>query len=275
VPSESVARAAPRGRLGACCQDTLSTRTCKDARDTLRAALTCAVDDETISRNPVKAVRTTRRRTVKPRRKRQAWTVDDARWFLESAWHKAEALYAAFVLVLVLGLRKGEVLGLAWDQVDLDTAELHIEQQLQRIGRRLVLREVKTDASEAPLPLPVLCVTALAIRKKQQDADKSRAGDGWIDNGLIFTTRHGTPIEPRSFNRSFDRCITAARVPRITVHRTRKTCATLLAALDVHPRVAMRILRHSKINVTMEIYTGAPSEATVEALRKLSAQLSA
>jgi hypothetical protein len=68
----------------------------------------------------------------------------------------------------------------------------------------------------------------------------------------------GTPIEPRNFNRSFDRCIVAARVPRITVHGTRKTCASLLAALDVHPRVAMRILRHSKIAVTMEIYTKAP-----------------
>ena len=92
---------------------------------------------------------------------------------------------------------------------------------------------------------------------------------------MIFTTGYGTPIEPRNFNRSFDRCITAARVPRITVHGTRKTCATLLAALEVHPRVAMLILRHSKINVTMEIYTEVPSEATVEALRKLSEQLTA
>lgn len=83
--------------------------------------------------------------------------------------------------------------------------------------------------------------------------------------GLIFTTRHGTPIEPRSF----DRCIVAAWVPRITVHSTRKTCASLLAALDVHPRVAMRILRHSKIDVTMEIYTEVPSAATRGALKKL------
>jgi integrase len=113
-------------------------------------------------------------------------------------------------------------------------------------------------------------VTALKIRKKQQDTDHERAGDGWIDTGLIFTTRHGTPIEPRNFGRSFDRCIIAARVPRITVHGTRKTCASLLAALDVHPRVAMRILRHSKIAVTMEIYTEAPSDATRDALRKLS-----
>jgi integrase len=86
--------------------------------------------------------------------------------------------------------------------------------------------------------------------------------------GLHHPARH--PIEPRNFSRSFDRCIAAARVPRITVHGTRKTCASLLAALDVHPRVAMRILRHSKIAITMEVYTEVPSDATRDALRKLS-----
>ena len=89
----------------------LSARSRKDARDTLRAALTCAVEDEIISRNPVYAVKLSNRREGR-RRKPRAWTVDDARWFLESAWHAGEALYAAFVLILVLGLRKGEVLGL-------------------------------------------------------------------------------------------------------------------------------------------------------------------
>jgi integrase len=77
-------------------------------------------------------------------------------------------------------------------------------------------------------------------------------------------------VTSRFFNRSFGRCVAAARVPSIPVHGTRKTCASLLAALDIHPRVAVRILRHSKIAVTMEIYTEAPSAATCEALRKLS-----
>jgi integrase len=86
---------------------------------------------------------------------------------------------------------------------------------------------------------------------------------------LVFTTRHGTPIEPRNFNRSFDRRIGKAGVPSITVHGTRKTCGSLLAALDTHPRVAMQILRHSKIAVTMEIYTEVPSAFTRDALRKL------
>ena len=91
----------------------------------------------------------------------------------------------------------------------------------------------------------------------------------YLDTGLVFTTRHGTALEPRNFSRSFDRCVVKAQVPRITVHGTRKTCGSLLAALDVHPRVAMQILRHSKIAVTMEIYTEVPSAATRDALKKL------
>lgn len=224
--------------VGKCCQGILSARSRRDARDTLRAALTCAVEDEVIARNPVRGRQMTERRAPRQRLMRQAWTVDDARWFLESTWHAGEALYAAFVLVLVLGLRKGEVLGLAWDQVDLDAAELYIGGQLQRVGHGLIRREVKTKTSEAPLPLPDLCVAALGIRRKQQVADRDRAGDGWIETGLVFTTRHGTPIEPRNFNRSFDRCIIAARVPRITVHGTRKTCASLLATRDALRRLS-------------------------------------
>ena len=104
---------------------------------------------------------------------------------------------------------------------------------------------------------------------KGQSADHEQAGDAWIETGLVFTTRRGTPVEPRSFDRSFDRPIVKADVPRITRHSTRKTCGSLLAALDVHPRVAMQILRHSRVAITMEIYTEVPSAATREALRRL------
>jgi integrase len=169
-----------------------------------------------------------------------------------------------------LGLRRGEVLGLTWDRINLNAGELYVDEQLQRVHHQLVRRQTKTESSDAPLPLPELCVTALKLRREEQDADRHRAGKNWIGTGLVFTTRHGTPIEPRNFNRSFDRRIIRAKVSKITVHGTRKTCGSLLAALDVHPRVAMQILRHSKIAVTMEIYTEVPSAATRDALRKLS-----
>ena len=251
--------------VGNCCQAVLSTRSRNDARDTLRAALACAVEEEMITRNLAAVVRLPAPR----RRKRQWWSVDDARRFLESARRDQEALYAAYVLILVLGLRKGDVLGLTWELVDLDAAELYVGEQVQRVGRQLLRRQTKTDASDAPLRLPDVCVAALKLRQEQQAVHRDKAKGGWLDTGLVFTTRHGTAIEPRNFNRSFDRCIAKAQVPRITVHGTRKTCGSLLAALEVHPRVAMQILRHSKIAVTMEIYTEVPSEATREALKKL------
>jgi integrase len=90
---------------------------------------------------------------------------------------------------------------------------------------------------------------------------------------LIFTTRAGTPFEPRNFNRRFETRCAKAAVRRITVHDTRHTCATLLAALDVHPRVAMRILRHAQIDVTMNVYTEVSDDRTLQALKRLGEQL--
>ena len=255
--------------IGKCCHDVLSPRSIKDARDVLRAALTCAIEDEIITRNPVAVIRLPAPR----KRKRRVWSVDEARRFLESARRDQDPFYASYVLILVLGLRKGEVLGLIWDLVNLDEAELYVGGQLQRVNGQLVRRQVKTESSEAPLPLPGLCVTALKLRSDRQTADRDQANSAWVETGLVFTTRHGTPIEPSNFDRSFNRRITTAGVPKITRHSTRKTCGSLLAALDVHPRVAMQILRHSKIAITMEIYTEVVSSATREALRKLGDQL--
>ncbi|WP_344967037.1 tyrosine-type recombinase/integrase [Streptosporangium fragile] len=106
----------------------------------------------------------------------------------------------------------------------------------------------------------------------QQEARES-AGEKWQDSDLVFTTRNGTPVEPRNFNRSFERYCEKAGVPRIRVHDTRRTCASLLAALDVHPRVAMRILRHSQISVTMNVYTQVPAPETRRALNRLNQSL--
>ncbi|MEU0572811.1 tyrosine-type recombinase/integrase [Nonomuraea sp. NPDC005983] len=101
------------------------------------------------------------------------------------------------------------------------------------------------------------------------------AGDAWKTSDLTFTTRTGTPIEPRNFNRAFETHCRRAGVPRIRVHDTRHTYASLLAALDVHPRVAMRILRHSQISMTMDVYTQIPSPETRKALDRLNERLTA
>ncbi|WP_221339903.1 tyrosine-type recombinase/integrase [Nonomuraea endophytica] len=92
-----------------------------------------------------------------------------------------------------------------------------------------------------------MCIAALRSRQKIQEEASDAAGDKWTDSGLVFTTKWGTPIEPRNLSRAFDAHCNSAGVPRIRVHDTRHTCASLLAALDVHPRVAMHILRHADL----------------------------
>jgi integrase len=254
---------------GQCCGATLSRRSVGDARAALRAALSCAVTEELISRNPAETIKLKKVR----KQRRTAWTSDEARAFLESARDGGDPLYAAYVLILVLGLRRGEVLGLVWDNVDLDGAELVVELQLQRVNRQLLHRETKTEASDAPLPLPGICLNGLRERKARQVAEREASGAAWQGAPMVFTTRLGTPIEPRNFNRSFHARIAKAGVRRIKVHDARRTCATLLVDLDVHPRVIMQILRHADFNVTMEIYSQVSSKATRKALKRLSKQL--
>jgi integrase len=229
-------------------------RSVNDARTILRSALTNAMVEERISKNIAQLVKVQRARRKRP----DPWSVEEACAFLENAQTWRDYLYCAYVLVLVLGLRKGEVLGLTWSDANLDTGELRIPHQLQRVRRRLLHTDTaKTEASEAVLPLPDIRLTALRLRQKEQQAAKERAKDLWTESDLVFTTRYGTPVEPRNFNREFDRRSERAATRRIRVHDTRHTCASLLVALDVHPRIAMQVLRHSEIAVTMEVYPRA------------------
>jgi integrase len=258
--------------IGKCCKQYPSRRTIQAARNTLRAALSHAQTEEILSRNVAKMVKlpTMRKRA----RTKSSWTVDEARRFLESARDEHDPLYAAWVLILVLGLRKGEVLGLRWEDVDLDTGELSVEMQLQRVRGKLIHKErTKTEDSTDVLPLPAICVTALRLRQKRQEGECAARKEYWTGKGLIFTTRQGRPIEPRNVNRSFAYRCERADVRAIRVHDTRHTCGSLLAALDVHPRTAMQILRHSQISITMEIYTQVPTEVTREALKRLGDRL--
>jgi integrase len=151
--------------LGKCCNQVASPRTIKDVRTVLRSALHSAVRQELIDRNVAQLVQIPKQR----KRKLVPWTSEEARRFLESARSDSDPLYAAYVLVLVLGLRKGEVLGLAWEAVNFEHCTLVPDHQLQRVRRSLLYRETKTEASDAWLPMPDIVAAALTIRRTQQD----------------------------------------------------------------------------------------------------------
>ncbi|THA25775.1 site-specific integrase [Streptomyces sp. RKND-216] len=253
--------------IGECCEQYPSGRVVQIARDTLRAALSQAVVEEEISRNVAKLVR-----VPKPRRRKiKAWSVEEASRFLEHAATADDPLYAAWVLALTLGLRRGEILGLTWESIDFDAGQLYIDHQLQRAGSEVLHRETKTEDSETFLPLPELCLGALRKRLGQQEQDRQKAGDLWQDgHGLIFTTRYGTPIEPGNLTRAFSVRIRQAGLRGIPLRNTRHTTGSLLVAMKVHPKVAQRILRHSKFTMTFDVYSEASDEEIRDALQRLS-----
>jgi integrase len=254
--------------IGLCCRQIASEWTRHQAWTVLQSALTAAVRDELVSRNVAALVKVPVPRAHRAR----VWTVEEARTFLESARAANDPFYAAYVLMLVLGLRRGEILGLAWSEVDLEAREALIAWQLQRVAGRLLRRETKTVASEATLPLPEICVRALEGRLELERRFRSQ-GEAWHESGLVITTKLGKPVDPRNFYRAFQTRCRRAGVPTTTVHATRKACASLLVALDVHPRVAMQILRHSQIAVTMDVYSQVTSESTLRALKALGERL--
>ena len=170
---------------GSCCHSNPSPRTVKDVRAVLRSALSAAMRDELVERNVAELVTTPKQR----KRKVVPWTSEEARRFLESARSDADAFYAAYVLILVLGLRKGEVLGLRWGAVDFDQRELLVDHQLQRVRRQLLYRETKTEASDDSLPLPDIASTALRLRSTEQRTARrklKKPGEG-------STTRTASP----------------------------------------------------------------------------------
>ena len=165
------------------------------------------------------------------------------------------------------------MLGLAWEDVDLENQQAYIAWHLQRV---LAYAQPAPDEDAVlgrAAALPDICVRALEQRRVLQNRQRLAAGDTCGDCGLVLTTKYGDPLDPRNFHRQFKERCEAAGVPVISVHSTRRTCASLLVALDVHPRIVMAVLRHSKIALTMEIYSQVSSASTRDALKRLGSQL--
>jgi integrase len=233
-------------------------------RQILSAALTRAVREELTVRHVARMVELSAREPAEV----IPWSSAEALAFLEAA--RPDPLYPAFVLLMLYGMRRGEVLGLRWQDVDFQASKLRIRQQLQRIQGELHRGPVKTRAGRRDLPLLGLTKDALRIRHTQQSADWARLGDASADTGLVFTTRTGRPIEPRNLVPSFTRICDNAGLRKIRVHALRHTTASLLKGLGVPARDAQIILRHAPISTTQQIYTHVDEVARREALSKLN-----
>jgi integrase len=242
----------------------LSGSTVHKMHDILRRGLAQAVKWHLVPRNVAEAA-TPPRPTPK---EMQALSVDEARRLLEAAGE--DRLEALYVLAIHTGMRQGELLALRWQDVDLENAVASVRRTLTRSGGKVVFGEPKTKKSRRSIRLTPQAVEALRVHLKRQLQDIEILGDRYQDQGLVFTTNTGAPINPSNLRqRSFAPLLKRAGLPHIRFHDLRHTCATLLLSRGVHPKFVQELLGHATIAITLDTYSHVmPSmgDATAKAM---------
>lgn len=218
-------------------------RTAQLVHRLLSTALRCAVAYGLIAASPAAAVAAPRHRRADPR-----WLdADTARALLTrtigSRWH------IAWSLALCLGLRRGELAGLRWGDVDLDKRLLTVSQQIQLIGGRIVTGPPKSDAGLRSLPLPPSLAAELAMWRRAQ-----RAPIG-ADSYVLSCHADGGPVTPAAIGRALARDMRRAGLEPINLHGLRHTMATMAVAQGVHLRVLQGLLGHANISITADTYS--------------------
>ena len=180
------------------------------------------------------------------------WTAEQVKIFLEHI--KNDRWQAVYVTACGTGLREGELLGLSWNNVNLEEKYLKVTQSLYYVpGVGNTFSEPKSEKSRRMVMLPEFVVEALKAHKLRQDELKKSSH--WKENGLVFTTNIGTPISPRNLVRHFKTKTQEAGLPEIRFHDLRHSFASLLLEKNVNPKVVQEILGHSNITLTLNTYS--------------------
>ena len=166
-----------------------------------------------------------------------------------------DRLEALYVTALATGLRQGELLGLRWEDVDLEVRKtLRVSYSLARVKGKLELVEPKTARSHRTVVLPGVAVAALRAHRTRQRMERLVAGSRWQDAGHVFTTSIGTPLDAATVTRSFGRALAHAGLPHSRFHDLRHAAATFLLGQGFTLEDVKNMLGHSSIVLTSNTY---------------------
>lgn len=176
---------------------------------------------------------------------------------IEAARDADDRLAVLWIVAVYTGCRQGELLGLMWRDLDLETGTLVVRRTLLRAkGREPLFGEPKTARSRRTVTLPAPAVAALKEQRERQDAERASLGADYAHFDLVFASGTGTPLLPRNVIRSFKLALARAGLPsRTRFHDLRHAAATMLLRAGVHPKVVSERLGHSTITLTLDTYT--------------------
>jgi integrase len=228
----------------------LAAKTIRNTHVVLRKALADAERLGLVNRNAASAARPP---TTAPS-EQTTWSTDELKEFFVAI--REHRLYAAFVVLATTGMRRGEVLGLRWADVDLDGDRLAVVQTLVTVGNDPAFSPPKTARSRRLIYLDAQTVAVLREHRRRQRKERLAAGPGWdSESDLVFRDELGRLVHPDWFSREFRRVVDEAEARPIRLHDLRHTYATLALKAGVHPKVVSDRLGHATVGITLDLYS--------------------
>ncbi len=237
----------------------LSPKTVNNVHGLLHKALDNAVKWSLLSRNVCDVVTPPRI----PHTEKTVLTKEQAHVLLKVAQkHRLEAL---LTLAITTGMRRGELLALRWQDIDLSNGSLHVKRALNYTTEYgYTESEPKTVRSRRMIMLPKFVVVTLKRHKVQQEEQRDKVGGEWIEKDLLFTNALGDYYSPSTMVKGFDSLLVSAGLPHVRFHDLRHSAATLLLSMGIHPKIVQEILGHSQISMTMDVYSHAMQEGATQ-----------
>jgi integrase len=230
----------------------LAPRTVNYIHVTLHKVLKDAVSDALIPRNAASV------RAPRPEKPEiHPLSPDQARKLIATARETEDRFEALYVLALHCGLRKGELLGLKWDDIDPSgsTATLHVKRTLSQTRTGHIFEKPKNGKGRS-IKCSQKATQALGRHRSRQNQERRAAGPLWQDNDIVFPTLTGTTKSGTNLlGRHFKPLLKRAKLPPIRVHDLRHTCATILLMTGKHPKYVQELLGHASINITLDTYS--------------------
>ena len=245
-------------------QPPLAARTVLHHHRVLREALAQAVRWQLLARNPADGVEPPK----VERRENPTPSPENIDKLLGVA---ASTPYEALIhLAVMTGLRQGELLGLRWTDINLDSGVLSVSQSAQYVnGVGMTFRPPKTPRSRRPVVLSPVVIDSLRSHRQVQVEGRLELGPVFQDHGLVFCQQDGRPIDPSNFRRSWRKIVEEAKVGHVRFHDLRHAHATQLLMAGVHPKIVSERLGHSTISITMDTYSHVLPGLQEEAVEKL------
>jgi integrase len=182
---------------------------------------------------------------------------------------KGHLLEGLLTMALATGMRKGELLSLRWEDVNMDNMSLQVRRTVAKYKGGYVESEPKTAGSRRKIILPQFVIDALKQHRVYQLEARLKMGDAWVDSDLLFCNLNGDYYPFATLDQQFKALLKKAGLPPIRFHDLRHSAATLLLTMEVHPKVVQELLGHSQIRMTLDTYSHVLPSMQQEAMKKL------